>query len=106
MALFHQKCVFLHATYWVLEFEEIPVGIFGLEEDNCFSKMNMNKRKVYVVPEVRIVEVCQENLMNNPTSWDDGSGNKKPIVEGNPVEESDNYAKWHGFNVWEDDIKY
>lgn len=28
------------------------------------------------------------------------------IVEGNPVEGSDNYAKWHGFNVWEDDIKY
>ena len=23
----------------------------------------MNKRKVYVVPEVRVVEVCQENLM-------------------------------------------
>ena len=60
----------------------------------------------YVVPEVRIVEVCQENLMNNPTSWDDGSGNRKPIVEGNPGEGSDNYAKWHGFNVWEDDIKY
>ena len=51
--------------------------------------MNMNKRKVYVVPEVRIVEVCQENLMNNPTSWDDGSGNKKPIVEGNPGDGSD-----------------
>ena len=44
--------------------------------------------------------------MNNPTAWDDGSGNKQPIVEGNPVEGSDNYAKWHGFNVWEDDIKY
>lgn len=70
------------------------------------SKMNMNKRKVYVVPEVRIVEVCQENLMN-PTSWDDGSGNKQLIVEGNPDEDSDNnYAKWHDFNVWEDDIKY
>lgn len=70
------------------------------------SKMNMNKRKVYVVPEVRIVEVCQENLMN-PTSWDDGSGNKQLIVEGNPDEDSDNnYAKWHGCNVWEDDIKY
>ena len=69
--------------------------------------MNMNKRKVYVVPEVRIVEVCQENLMNNPGSWDDGSGNRKPIVEGNPDEGSDSYAKWHGFNVWEDgDIKY
>lgn len=67
----------------------------------------MNKRKVYVVPEVRIVEVCQENLMNNPASWDDGSGNKKPIVEGNPTDESGSYAKWHGFNVWEDgDIKY
>ena len=68
----------------------------------------MNKRKVYVVPEVRIVEVCQENLMNNPASWDDGSGNRKPIVECNPDEGSDNYyAKWHGFNVWEDgDIKY
>lgn len=70
------------------------------------SKMNMNKRKVYVVPEVRIVEVCQENLMNNPTSWDDGSGNKQPIVEGTPGEGSDNYAKWHGFNAWDDDIKY
>lgn len=46
--------------------------------------------------------------MNNPTSWDDGSGNRKPIVERNPDEGSDNYyAKWHGFNVWEDgDIKY
>lgn len=46
--------------------------------------------------------------MNNPGSWDDGSGNKKPIVEGNPDDGSDPspYAKWHGFNVWEDDIKY
>lgn len=45
--------------------------------------------------------------MNNPTSWDDGSGYKQPIVEGNPDNGSDNYyAKWHGFNVWEDDIKY
>lgn len=68
--------------------------------------MNISKRKVYVVPEVRIVEVCQENLMNNPGSWDDGSGNRKPIIEGTPDEESDNYAKWHGFNAWEDDIKY
>ena len=37
--------------------------------------MNISNRKVYVVPEVRIVEVCQENLMNNPTSWDDGWDN-------------------------------
>ena len=46
--------------------------------------------------------------MNNPGSWDDGSGNKKPIVEGNPDEGSDPspYAKWHGFNAWDDDIKY
>ena len=75
----------------------------------------MSKRKVYVVPEVRIVEVCQENLMNNPTSWDTGNG-KMPIVEGNPDEGSapnpnpnpnpDPYAKWHGFNAWDDDIKY
>lgn len=54
--------------------------------------MNMNKRKVYVVPEVRIVEVCQENLMNNPTSWDDGWGNKNTIIEGTPDEGSDPYA--------------
>ena len=64
----------------------------------------MSKRKVYVVPEVRIVEVCQENLMNNPGSWDDGSGNRNPIIEGTPDEGSDNYAKWHDFNAWEDDI--
>lgn len=57
--------------------------------------MNMNKRKVYIVSEARIVEVCQENLMTNPTSWNDGSGKKKPIVEGNPDEESDNYAEWY-----------
>ena len=46
--------------------------------------------------------------MNNPASWDDGSGDRNPIVEGNPGPDdgSDNYAKWHGFNVWEDDIKY
>ena len=66
--------------------------------------MNISKRKVYVVPEVRIVEVCQENLMNNPTSWNDGTDTKS-IIEGNPGEES-NYAKWHGFNAWDDDIKY
>ena len=64
--------------------------------------MNISNRKVYVVPEVRIVEVCQENLMNNPTSWNDGTDTKS-IIEGNPGEES-NYAKWHGFNAWEDDI--
>ena len=57
--------------------------------------MNISKRKVYIVPEARIVEVCQENLMTNPTSWNDGRGNKKPIVEGNPDEESDNYAEWY-----------
>ena len=68
--------------------------------------MNISKRKVYVVPEVRIVEVCQENLMNYPGSWDDGSGNRNPIIEGTPDEGSDNYAKWHGFNAWDDDIKY
>ena len=64
--------------------------------------MNISNRKVYVVPEVRIVKVCQENLMNNPTSWNDGTDTKS-IIEGNPGEES-NYAKWHGFNAWEDDI--
>ena len=68
--------------------------------------MNISKRKVYVVPEVRIVEVCQENLMDNPASWSDGWGNREPIVEGNPDEGSDSYAKWHGFNAWDDDIKY
>lgn len=56
----------------------------------------MNKRKVYVVPEVRIVEVCQENLMN-PTSWDDGSGNKQPIVEGTPDEGSDKLCQMAWF---------
>ena len=40
--------------------------------------------------------------MDNLMSWDTGNG-KMPIVEGNPGEES-NYAKWHGFNAWEDDI--
>ena len=69
--------------------------------------MNISNRKVYVIPEVRIVEVCQENLMNNPTSWDDGWGNKNTIIEGPPDEGSDPYAaKWHGFNAWDDDIKY
>ena len=66
----------------------------------------MSKRKVYVVPEVRIVEVCQENLMQEFTSWNDGT-DTKPIIEGNPAEGSDPYAaKWHGFNAWDDDIKY
>ena len=63
--------------------------------------MNISKRKVYVVPEVRIVKVCQENLMGNPASWDDGSGNRKQIIEGNPGGESDPnpdpypYAEWY-----------
>ena len=64
----------------------------------------MSKRKVYVVPEVRIVEVCQENLMQNLSKWNTGSGPDLPIIEGTPDEGSDNYAKWHGFNAWEDDI--
>ena len=69
--------------------------------------MNISKRKVYVVPEVRIVKVCQENLMTNPTSWNPGSGPNQSIIEGNPAEGSDPYAaKWHGFNAWDDDIKY
>ena len=54
----------------------------------------MSKRKVYVVPEVRIVEVCQENLMLEFSSWNDGT-DTKPIIEGNPDEESDNYAEWY-----------
>ena len=54
--------------------------------------MNISKRKVYVVPEVRIVKVCQENLMGNPGSWDDGWGNKNTIIEDNPDPEPDPYA--------------
>lgn len=57
--------------------------------------MNISNRKVYVVPEVRIVKVCQENLMTNPTSWNPGSGPNKSIIEGNPDDESDNYAEWY-----------
>ena len=57
--------------------------------------MNISKRKVYVVPEVRIVKVCQENLMTNPTSWNPGSGPNRSIIEGNPDEESDNYDEWY-----------
>ena len=57
--------------------------------------MNISKRKVYVVPEVRIVKVCQENLMTNPTSWNPGSGPNRSIIEGNPDDESDNYAEWY-----------
>ena len=57
--------------------------------------MNISKRKVYVVPEVRIVKVCQENLMTNPASWSDGWGNKNTIIEDNPDDESDNYAEWY-----------
>lgn len=94
-----------------LSLKKFQLEFSGLKKTIVLSKMNMNKRKVYVVPEVRIVEVCLENLMNNPASWDDGSGNRRPIVEGNPDDGSlddgsGNYAKWHGYNVWEDDIKY
>ena len=53
--------------------------------------MNISKRKVYVVPEVRIVKVCQENLMGNLGSWDDGWGNKNTIIEDNP--DPDPYAE-------------
>ena len=68
--------------------------------------MNISKRKVYVVPEVRIVAVCQENLMQDLSKWNPGSGPNQSIIEGNPGEGSDPYAKWHGFNAWDDDIKY
>lgn len=44
--------------------------------------------------------------MNNPGSWNPGSGPNQSIIEGNPDEGSNPYAKWHGFNAWEDDIKY
>ena len=52
--------------------------------------------------------------MNNPTSWNPGSGPNLSIIEGNPGGGSDPnpnpnpdpYAKWHGFNAWDDDIKY
>lgn len=43
--------------------------------------------------------------MNNPASWNPGSGSTQSIIEGNPDEEN-NYAKGHGCNVWEDDIEY
>lgn len=55
----------------------------------------MSKRKVYVVPEVRIVEVCQENLMQDLSKWNTGSGSDLPIIEGNPDDESDNYDEWY-----------
>lgn len=55
--------------------------------------MNISKRKVYVVPEVRIVKVCQENLMQKFSSWNDGTDTNS-IIEGNPDDESDPYAEW------------
>ena len=57
--------------------------------------MNISNRKVYVIPEVRIVKVCQENLMQELSSWNDGWGNKNTIIEDNPGGESDNYAEWY-----------
>ena len=57
--------------------------------------MNISNRKVYVVPEVRIVKVCQENLMQDLSKWNTGSGSDLPIIEGNPDDESDNYAEWY-----------
>ena len=65
--------------------------------------MNISNRKVYVIPEVRIVKVCQENLMTNPASWNPGSGPNQLIIEGNPGGESDPnldpepdpYAEWY-----------
>ena len=56
--------------------------------------MNISNRKVYVIPEVRIVKVCQENLMLEFSSWNDGT-NTKSIIEDNPDDESDNYAEWY-----------
>ena len=56
--------------------------------------MNISKRKVYVVPEVRIVEVCQENLMQKFSSWNDGTDTNS-IIEGNPDDERDNNTKWY-----------
>ncbi len=44
--------------------------------------------------------------MQDLSKWNPGSGPDLPIIPGNPGEESSPYAKWHGFNVWEDDIKY
>lgn len=46
--------------------------------------------------------------MNNPGSWNPGSGSNLPIIDDNPGGGSDPnpYAKWHGFNAWDDDIKY
>ena len=55
--------------------------------------MNISNRKVYVIPEVRIVKVCQENLMTNPTSWNPGSGHNQLIIEDNPDPEPDAYAE-------------
>ena len=55
--------------------------------------MNISNRKVYVVPEVRIVKVCQENLMGNLGSWDDGSGNRMQIIDGNPDPDPNPYAE-------------
>ena len=45
--------------------------------------------------------------MKNLMSWNTGNGNM-PIIPGTPDDGSDSspYAKWHGFNAWDDDIKY
>lgn len=44
--------------------------------------------------------------MQDLSKWNPGSGPNQSIIEGNPGEGSDPYAKWHGFNAWDDDIKY
>ena len=62
--------------------------MYVMEEKFCF------KMKGGFVP----FTICPLCLMSIYT--------EKSKLPGNPGEGSDNYAKWHGFNVWEDDIKY
>ena len=52
-------------------------------------------KKIYLIPKIQILDMGNEAVMA-ADSWNDGHGNWKPVIEGNPKDEDpdDSYAKF------------
>lgn len=62
----------------------------------------MRYKEKYIRPEIEIIEVCSEGIMQDPVSWEVGDKKEGEIIEGNPPASAKEYPGGNN-NLWEDD---
>lgn len=62
----------------------------------------MGDKEKYIRPEIEIIEVCSEGVMQEPVSWGVDDKKEGDIIEGNPPTNTKEYPEG-SHSLWEDD---